>query len=152
MDVRVGLQRKLSAKELMLLNRGVGEDSWQSLGLQGDQPVHPKGNQSWIFIERTDAEAETPAVWLPDVKKWLVGKDPDSGQDWRWEEKGRTEDEMAGWHYQLDGPEFEQTPGVGDGQGSQACCPWCHRESDTTEQLNCYNHCGTTTTTAIYDC
>ena len=79
------------------------------------QPVHPKGNQSWIFIGRTDVEAETPILWPPDVKNWLNGKDPEAGKDWRWEEKGTTEDEMAGWHHQLNGHEFQQVPGVGDG-------------------------------------
>ena len=72
------------------------------------QPVHPKGNQSWIFIGRTDAEAETPILWLPNVKNWLIWKDPDAGKDWSWEEKGTTEDEMVGWHHRLDGHEFEQ--------------------------------------------
>ena len=101
------------------------------------QPVHPKGNQSWIFIGRTDAEAETPILWPPDAKNWLLGKDPDAGKDWRQEEKGTTEDEMVGWHHQLDGHEFEQAPGVGDGQGSLAgCSPWGHKELDTTKQLN----------------
>ena len=101
------------------------------------QPVHSKGNPSWIFIGRTDAEAETPIVWPPDVKNWLIGKDPDAGKDWRWEEKGRTEDEMVGWHHQLNGHEFEQASGVGDGQGNLACCsPWGHKGSDTTEWLN----------------
>ena len=71
------------------------------------QPVNPKGNQSWIFIVRTDVEAETPILWLPDVKNWLIGKDPDAGQDWRWEEKGMTEDEVVGWHHRLNGHEFE---------------------------------------------
>ena len=88
-------------------------------------PVHPKGNQSWIFIGRTDADAETPILWPPDVKNWLIGKDLDAGKDWRQEEKGTTEDEMIGWHHRLDGHEFEWTPGVGDGQGGLACCsPW----------------------------
>ena len=97
------------------------------------QPVHPKGNQSWIFIGRTDTEAETPILWPPDVKNWLTGKDPDAGKDWRQEEKGTTEDEMVGWHYQLDGHEFEQAPGVGDGKGSLACCsPWGCQVSDMT--------------------
>ena len=101
------------------------------------QPVHPKGDQSWIFIRRTDAEAEALILWPLDVKSWLVGKDPDSGKDWRQEEKGTIEDEMVGWHHWLNGHEFEQTPGVGDGQGSLACCsPWRHKESDTTEWLN----------------
>ena len=121
----------------MLLNCGVGEDSWESLGLQGDATSPPKGNQSWIFIGRTDAEAETPILWPPDAKNWLIGKDPDAGKDWRQEEKGTTEDEMAGWHHQLDGHEFKQTLGVGDGQRSLECCsPWGHKESDTTERLN----------------
>ena len=101
------------------------------------QPVHPKGNQSWIFIGRTDAEAETPILWPPDVKNWLIWKDPDARQDWRQEEKGMTEDEMVGWHHWCDGHEFEQSLGVGDGQESLACYnPWGLKESDTTEQLS----------------
>ena len=101
------------------------------------QPVHPKGNQSWIFIGKTDAEAETPILWPPDAKSWLIWKDPDSGKDWRQEEKQTTEDEMVGWNHWLDEHEFKQAPGVGDGQGSLAwCCPWGHNELDTTEQLN----------------
>ena len=100
------------------------------------QPVHSKGNQSWIFIGRTDAEADAPIFWPPDVKNWLLRKDPDAGKDWRQEEKGITEDEMVGWHHQLDGHEFEQAPGV-DGQGSLVCySPWGHKESDMIEQLN----------------
>ena len=79
------------------------------------QPVHPKGNQSWIYIGRTDAEVEASKLWLPDAKNWLTAKDPDAGKDWRQEEKGTTEDEMVGWHHQLDGHEFEQATGVGDG-------------------------------------
>jgi len=101
------------------------------------QPVHPKVSQSWIFIGRADVEAETPILWPPDAKSWLIGKDPDAGKDWRREEKGTTEDEMVGWHHQLNGHEFEQTPGVGDGQGGLECCSPCgHKELDTTEQLN----------------
>ena len=101
------------------------------------QPVHPKGNQSWIFTGRTDAEPETPILWPPDAKSWLIGKDLDTGKDLRQEEKGSTEDEMSGWHHQLDGHEFEQALGVGDGQGSLVCCtPWCLNELDLTEQLN----------------
>ena len=84
------------------------------------QPVHSKGDQSWLFIGRIDAEAETPVLWPPHVKSWLIGKDSDAGRDWE-QEKGTTEDEMAGWHHQLDGREFEWTSGVGDGQGSRAC-------------------------------
>ena len=102
------------------------------------QPVHPKGNQSWLFIGRADAEAETPILWLPHGKSWLIGKDPDAGRDWGQEEKGTTEDEMAGWHHWLNGGESEWTPGVGDGQGSLACCgSWGHKESDMTERWNC---------------
>ena len=86
------------------------------------KPVNPKGNQSWIFIGRTDVEAEGPRFWPPDVKNWPIGKDPDAGEDWRREEKGMTENEMVGWHYRLDGLEFEQALGVGDGQGSLMCC------------------------------
>ena len=104
------------------------------------QPVHPKGNQSWIFIGRTDAEAKTPILWPPDAKNWLIGKDSDVGKDWRQEEKGTTEDEMVGWHHQLNGHEFESTLGVGDGQRGLACrSPWGHKESDTTEWLNTLN-------------
>ena len=99
MDVRVGLWRKLSTEEFMLLNCGVGEDSWESLGLQGDPTSPSKGNQSWILIGRTDAEPETSILCPPDVKNWLTGKDPDAGKDWGQEEKGMTEDEMVGWHH-----------------------------------------------------
>ena len=90
--------RKLSTKELMLLKCSVGEDSWESLGLQGDPASPSYGDQFWMFIGRTDAEAETPVLWLPHVKSWLVGKYSDAGRDWGQEEKGTTEDEMAGWH------------------------------------------------------
>ena len=101
------------------------------------QPVHPKGNQSWIFIGRTDAKAETPILWPPDAKNWLTWKDPNAGKDWRQEEKGMTKNEMVGWLHRLNGHEFEQALGVGDGQGSLACCsPWGHKQSDKTEQLN----------------
>ena len=100
------------------------------------KPVHPKGNQSWIFIGRTDAEAKTPILWPPDAKNWLIWKDPDAGKDWR-QEKGMTEDEIVGWHHQLDGHEFEQALGVADGQGTLVCCsPWGCKESETTEWLN----------------
>ena len=101
------------------------------------QPVNPNGNQSWILIGRTDAEAETPILWPPDAENWLIGKDSDAGKDWRWEQKGMTEDEMVGWHHWLDGYEFEQPLGVGDRQGSLACCsPWGCKELDTTKRLN----------------
>ena len=101
------------------------------------QPVHPKGDQSWVFIGRPDVEAETPILRPPFVKSWLIGKDPDAGRDWGQEKKGMTEDEMAGWHHWLNAHEFGWTLGVGDGQGGLAFCnSWGHKESDTTEQLN----------------
>ena len=101
------------------------------------QPVHSKGDQPWVFIARTDGKAETPILWPPHAKSWLIGKDSDAGRDWRKEEKGMTEDEMAGWHHWLDGRESEWIPGVGDGQGGLACCDsWGRKESDTTERLN----------------
>ena len=104
------------------------------------QPVYPKGNQSQIFIGRTDAEAETPILWPPDAKNWLIWKDPDARKDWRREEKGTTEDEMVGWHHWFNGHEFEQAPGVGDGKGGLVCCsPWGHKELDMTKQLNWTN-------------
>ena len=92
------------------------------LDCKGIQLVHPKGNQSWVFIGRTDSEAETPILWLPNARSWLIRKDPDSGRDWGQQEKGTTEDEMVGWHDQLYGHEIEYTPGTGDGQGGLACC------------------------------
>ena len=101
------------------------------------QPVHPKGNQSWIFTARTDVEAEAPTFWPPDAKSWLTGKDPDAGKDWGQEEKGMTEDEMVGWHHRLNGHRFRWTLGVGDGHGGLACCSsWSCKELDTTERLN----------------
>ena len=101
------------------------------------QPVHPKGDQSWVFIGRTDVEAQTPIVWPPHAKSWLIWKDSDAGKDWGQEEKGMTEDEMVGWHHQLDGHGFGWTLGVGDGQGGLACCSsWGCKESNTIEWLN----------------
>ena len=136
MDVRVGLRRKLSVKELMLLNWGAGEDCWESLGLQGD-PTSPFWRRSpWDFFGRNDAKAETPVLWPPHAKSWLIGKDSNAGRNWGQEEKGMTEDEMVGWYHWLDGHEFEWTPGNGDGQGGLACCDaWGHKESDVTEWL-----------------
>ena len=100
-------------------------------------PVNRKRNQSWVSIERIDAETEMAILWPPpDAKNWLIGKDSDAGKDWR-QEKGTTEDEMVGWHHQLDGHEFEPALGVGDGQGSLVCCnPWGCKELDMTERLN----------------
>ena len=101
------------------------------------QPVHSKGDQSWVFFGRTDAEAETPILRPPHAKSWLTGKDLDAGRDWGQEEKGMTEDEMAGWHHGLDRCESEWTPGDGDEQEGLACCnSWGRKESDTTERLN----------------
>ena len=126
----------------MLLNCDVGEDSGESLDCMEIQSVHHKGNPSWIFIGRTDAVAEAPILWPSDVKKWLTGKVPDAEKDLR-QEKGMTEDEIIGWHHRLDGHEFEQALGVGNGKGSLACyslCSMsqspCHKESDMTEHLN----------------
>ena len=148
MVVRIRPQRRLSTEDLMLSNCGGGEDSWESLGQQGDQtsqslrksvqfsnwkisPISP------IFIGRGDAEAETPTLWPLDAKNRLIGKDPDAGKDWRREQKGTTEDEIVGWHHCLNGCKFERAPGDGEGQGGLVCCSsWYHKESDTTESLN----------------
>ena len=122
---------------IMLLNCGVGEDFWEYLGLQGD-PTSPFWRRSALgVLWRNDAKAETPVLWPLHAKSWLIGKDPDAGRDWGQEEKGMTEDEMAGWHHWPYGHEFEWTPGVGDGQGGLVCFDsWGHKESDTTEPLN----------------
>ena len=134
--MRVGLWRTLSAKELMLLNCGVGQDSWESLGLQGD-PTSPFWRSVLGVLWRSDAKAETLVLWPPHTKSWLTGKDSDAGRDWEQEDKGTTEDEMAGWHHWLDGHEFGWTLGVGNGQGGLACCnSWGCKESDTAERLN----------------
>ena len=123
---------RIGAFELML------EKTLESpLDCKEIQPGHPKGNQSWIFIGKINTEAEAPIIWPPDVKNQLIGKVPDAGKDWRQEEKGTTEDDMVGWHHWLNGHKFEQTPGIGDGQGSLACySPWGRKESDTTEWLD----------------
>ena len=117
------------------------------------QPVNPKGNQSWIFIGRTDAEAETPILRPPDTKNWLTGKDLDTGKDWMQEEKGPTEDEMLGWHHRLNGHKFEQAPGVDDGQGGLVCCsPWGHKEYSITERLYWLNYNNCKWTIILKDC
>ena len=101
------------------------------------KPVNHKENQPWTFIGRTDAEAEAPIFWPPDVKNWVIWKDPDAGKDWRWEEKRTTEDEMVGWHHRLNEYESEKAPGDGEGQGSLSCCSlWGHKESNMTEWMN----------------
>ena len=119
----------------MLLNCGVGEYSWESLGHGKEiQLVNPNGNQYWVFIGKTDAEAETPIFWSPDEKNWLIWKDTDAVKDWRQEEKGTTE--MAGWHHRLNGHEFKKTLGLGDEQGGLVrCSPWGHKESDWATEL-----------------
>ena len=128
----VGLRRKLSAEELMRLNCGVGEDSWESLGLQGD----PTSSFWRSVLGGTDIEAKTPLLWPSDAKNWLTGKDPHAGKDWG-QEKGMTEDEMVRWHYQLNGHGFEQALGDGEGQGSLArCISWGHKEMDMTYWLS----------------
>ena len=131
----------------MLLNCGVGEDSENPLDCKEIQQVHPKGDQSWVFIGRTDAKAETPVLWPPHAKSWLIGKDPDAGRDWGQEEKGMAEDEMAGWYHWLDGRECEWTLGVGDGHGVLACCDsWgCKKVGhDWVTELS-WNKCSTYT-------
>ena len=115
----------------------LGKTFESPLDCKAIKPVHPKGNQSWIFNGRADIEAEAPIFWPPDTKSWLIWKNPDAEKDWRRDKKGITEDEMAGWHYWLNGHEFEQAPGDDEGQGSLACySPWSHKESDMTERLN----------------
>ena len=129
------------------------KESWAVLEKSPESPLHckeiqlvnPRGNQSWIFIGRTDAEAEAPILWPPDAKNWLTWKDPGAGKDWRQEEKGMIEDEMVGWHHWLNEYEFEQALGVGDEQGSLACCSsWGLRVGHAwATELNCQSHCKT---------
>ena len=121
----------------MLSNRGAEEDFESSINWKEIKPVNPKGNQFWIFIGSTDAEAEAPILWPSDAKSWFIGKDSDTQKDWRQGEKGTTEDVMVGRHHRFNGHEFEQTLGVSERQGSLECCsPWGHKELDMTEQLN----------------
>ena len=127
----------MSAKELMLLKCGVGEDLRAPWTARRSSQSILKEISPEYFFGRTHAEAETPILWLPDAKNWLLGRDPDAGKDWRQEEKGTTEDEMVEWHHRLGGHEFEQALGVGDGQGSLVCySPWGCKESDTIDWLN----------------
>ena len=134
--MRVGLQIKLRAEELMLLTVVLKKTLESPLDSKEVKPVNPKGNQSWIFIGGTDAEAEAPILWPPDAKSQLTGKDPDAGKDCG-QEKGITEDKMVGCHHWLNGHEFEQALGDGEGQGSLACCSlWGRKELDLTERVN----------------
>ena len=134
--MRVELQRKLMPKNWCFWTVVLEKILESPLDCKEIQLVHSKGDQFWIFIGRTDAEAETPILWSTDANNWLIGKDPDAGKDWKWEKKG-TEDEIVGWHHWLNGRESEWTPGVGDGQGGLACCnSWGCKELDMTEWLN----------------
>ena len=135
MNLRVGLSRKLSA-ELMLLNCGVGENSWGCLDCKEMELVNPKGNQFCMFIGRTDSQTEAPIFWSPDAKNWFIGKEPDAGKDWRPEEKGTTENEMVRWHHWLNGHEFEQAWELVMDREAWLCIPRCcsqTRLSDWTE-------------------
>ena len=135
MDVKVGLERKLSAEKLTFSNYGAGEESWGSLGQQGDQTNQSK-RKSVLDIHWKDWCWSWSYNTLADVKNWLIGNNPDAGKDWRQEEKGTTEDEMVGWHHRLNGHVFEQVLGISDGQGSLAwCSPWDSKESNTTKWL-----------------
>ena len=137
MDVRVGLWRSLSTPKNWCFQAVVLEKTLESpLDCKEIQPIHSEGDQPWDVFGRNDAKAETPVLWPPHAKSWLIGKDSDAGRDWRQEDKGTTEDEMDGWHHLLNGRESQWTPGAGEGQGGLACCDsWGHKESDMTEQL-----------------
>ena len=137
MHVRVGHKESWAPKNWFYWTVVLEKTLESPLDCKEIQPVHPKGDQSWVFIGKTDAEAEIPILWPPDAKSWLIWKDPDAKKDWEQEEKGMTEDEMVGWHYWLDEHESEQTVGNGEGQGSLVCYnPWGHKESDMTVWLN----------------
>ena len=129
-----GSQRRLNTEELMLSNCGAGEDSWEALGQQGEQTRQSQRKSVLnIHWKRVDVEVQAPIFWWPDVKSRHIGKKPDAGKDWGQEDKGAMEVEMVGWHHQLYGHEFEQTPGDSEEQGSLVCCsPWGHKESDMT--------------------
>ena len=136
MDVRVGCKESWAQKNWHFWTAVLKKTLESRLDCKGIKPVNPKGNLSWIFIGRTDAEAKALIPWPPDAKGQLIGKDPDAGRDWRQEEKGMTEDDMVGWNHQLHGHDFEQAAGVGDGQVGLACCStWGHKESDMSEWL-----------------
>ena len=137
MDVRLDCEESWVLKNWCFWPVVLEKTLESPLDCKETQPVHSKGDQSWVFFGRTDAKAETPVLWPPHVKSWLIEKDSDAGRNWGQEEKEMTEDEMAGWHHRLDGHEFEWTLGVGDGQGGLACCSsWGRKELDMTEWLN----------------
>ena len=137
MDVRVGLWRRLSAKNWCFWTVVLEKTLEGPLGCKEIQPVHSEGDQPWDFFGRNDAKAETPVLWPLHAKSWLIGKESDAGRDWGQKEKETTEDEMAGWHHWLNGRESGWTPGVGDGQGGLAFWDsWGRKDSDTTERLN----------------
>ena len=141
MDVRVGQKESWAQKNWCFWTVVLEKTLESPLDCKEIKWVNPKGNQSWIFIGRTAAEADTPIVRPSDEKNWLIGKDPDAGKDWRQEEKGMTEDEMVVWHHRPHGHEFEQAPGVGDGQENLVCCsPWGFKQSghDEATDLNWY--------------
>jgi len=130
--------KHLLSSRIKVIIFGIVSSTYTNYSDLGEDPTSPfwRG-QPWVFFGRNDAKAETPVLWPPHVKSWLIGKDSDAGRDWGREEKGPTEDEMAGWHHRLDGHEFEWTPGDGDGQGGLVCCDsWGHKELDMTERLN----------------
>ena len=136
MDVRVGLWESLATKNWCFWTVVLDKTLESPLDCKEIQSVHSK-DQPWVFFGKNDTKAETLILWPPHAKSWLIGKDSDAGRDWGQEKKGTTEDEMAGWHHQLDGREFDWTLGVGDGQGGLECCnSWGHKELDTTEWLN----------------
>ena len=137
MDVKVGCKENWTPRNWCFWTVVLEKTLVSPLDCKEIKPVHPKGDQSWIFIGRTDVKVEVPILWPPDAKSWLIRKDHDAGKDWRQEEKGTTEHEMVGWYDWPNGREFEQAPGDAEGQGNLACySPWGHKESDMTEQLN----------------
>ena len=137
MNVRVGLWTNLSMKNWCFWTVVLEKTLESPLDCKEIKPVHPKGDQFWVFIGRTDVEVEAPVLWPPDAKSWLIWKDPDAGKDWGQEGKGMTEDEMVGWHHRLNGHGFGWTLGIGDGQGGLACFDSsCHKKLDKVEWLN----------------
>ena len=144
MDIRVGYKEGWALKNWWYLAMVLVKTLESSLDWKEIRPVHPKGDQSWVFFGKTDAKAETPVLWPPHAKSWLIGKDSDAGRDWRQEEKEMTEDEMAGWRHRLDAQEFGWTLGVGDGQGglgSQRVGDWATELNWTDVALKTFFSC-----------